>query len=74
MSSRYQREKNRNTTARLGTAVQQMANDAHTCGNCGERGFHWEHPVGGFMGFLPTEGFWTCSKYYDPVTKRRIGT
>jgi hypothetical protein len=38
------------------------------------RGFHWEHPVGGFMGFLPTEGFWTCSKYYDPVTKRRIGT
>jgi len=51
-----------------------MANDAHTCENCGERGFHWIEPMGGFMGFLPTSGFWTCPKYYDPATGLRIVT
>ena len=62
MSNRKQRMKNRYTAASIST-----------CQNCGERGAHWiMMPMLMFPIQGPREGFWTCPKYYDPITKRRI--
>jgi ribosomal protein L32 len=48
---------------------------SHTCPECGERGKHWISKIGTsfYTGNYVDHGFWTCAKFYDPVTKRRIG-
>jgi hypothetical protein len=57
MNSRQQRKK----------AHTQLKEDRKTvCPECGERGRHWVE------GSWRDYGFWTCAKFYDPVTKRRI--
>lgn len=48
----------------------------HTCEECGEKGFHWLAAPMSLMDIMTGNekaGVWTCAKFYDPVTKRRIG-
>ena len=58
--NRKQRESNRQN-------ARYLYDNSFVCTECGERGRH----------FIPSQygifaDFWTCSKFYDPVTKRRL--
>jgi hypothetical protein len=50
---------------------------ADKCPECGFPGKHFVQTesaipwIGGIQKY--NDGFWTCDKFYDPVTKRRIG-
>lgn len=54
----------------------RIANNKTVCPECGERGKHFvgtqHHKVAGANYPSWLNGFWTCSKFYDPVTGRRI--
>lgn len=77
MSSSKQRNNNRANANSLRQLARNIELQKHTCENCGEPGGHWVSIRGMSIeailsGVDDQEGFWTCSKYYDPVTKKRI--
>ena len=77
--NRRQRLQNLENAEHLRRIARRKKLDAHRCENCGELGGHWVSTrgtslVGLVTGVDDQEGFWTCPKLYDPVTKRRIGT
>jgi hypothetical protein len=77
MANSKQRRKNRETAKGLKRKVRSIELSKHVCENCGEMGGHWVSTRGLSLMAMITgqddqEGFWTCSKYYDPETKRRL--
>lgn len=74
-----QRYKNRQTSHTLNQEVRYLESLKHTCEECGEPGYHGIRIRGSSLEAIMTgvddqQGFWTCSKFYDPVTKRRLDT
>ena len=73
-----QRTKNRKTAKTLAQAARAIQASQHTCKECGEKGYHWVSTTPYWTleeiinGTAKDDGFWTCSKFYDPETKRRI--
>lgn len=73
----HQRNSNRATARVLGNVAKQKRLSTHVCENCGETGGHWVSTRGSSLmamitGIDDQEGFWTCPKYYDKETGRRI--
>lgn len=77
MSNKKKRDSNRLNAAYLRDVVRAKERAESVCPECGVRGeYHWvqtelltlEHFIKG----IPAGGFWTCPKFYDPVTKRRL--
>ena len=73
-----QRYQNRQTSRTLNAHVRHLESLKHTCEECGEPGYHWISIRGPSLEAIITgiddqQGFWTCDKFYDPVTKRRLG-
>ena len=77
MSNKHTRNKKRLNAEHLRESLKERRESEHICPECGERGaFHWVASsvlsLEDFcMGRVPN-GFWVCSKFYDPITKRRI--
>ena len=71
MTNAKQRRKNRQAAQDL----KQHIKDTSICPECGEPGAHLvvlpQSLFAVMNGEVPQQ-FWTCSKFYDPVTKRRI--
>lgn len=69
--NRHQRDKNRNNANILRGVARQKASDAHTCENCGEKGFHFVATAMTLEDMFktiagqPEPGFWTCAILYD---------
>jgi hypothetical protein len=53
--------------------ARNLVSGAHTCSECGEKGFHWigvPQSLFNVMINLPPEGFWTCAKFYGADGRR----
>ena len=75
--NRHQRNNNRANASLLQEKARRIILSNHMCENCGEPGGHWISTRDSSLEAIITgvddqEGFWTCSKYYDPLTKKRI--
>lgn len=75
--NRKQRDSNRLNAIQLKKLARNIELSKHTCENCGEPGGHWVITKGFSLaellsGLDDQEGFWTCSKLYDPLTLRRL--
>lgn len=75
--NKKQRMSNRENAKMLSDIARQKRNASHICENCGEPGGHWVQTRGYSLEAIMTgiddqQGFWTCSKYYDPDTSRRL--
>jgi hypothetical protein len=58
-------------------AAQRRKHRRKACPECGKQGKHWLQIPDDLLYLTPhapAGGFWTCGKFYDPITKRRIGT
>lgn len=66
--NKKQRNKNR-------ANANSLASNAHTCSNCGEKGFHYVQVQGWSLqsmidGVDDSDGFWTCARYYGEDGRR----